>query len=40
MTLREKQELFGREYPDLFDFLYRFIYSRLFDRDEVDDVVS
>lgn len=40
MTLREKQELFAREYPDLFDFLYRFLSSRLFDRDEVDDVVS
>ena len=40
MTLRAKQELFAREYPDLFDFLYRFIHSRLFDRDEVDDVVS
>ncbi len=40
MTLREKQELFARDYPGLFDFLYRFIHSRLFDRDEVDDVVS
>lgn len=40
MTLREKRELFAREYPDVFDFLYRFIASRLFDRDEVDDVVS
>jgi RNA polymerase sigma-70 factor (ECF subfamily) len=40
MTLPEKQELFAREYPDLFDFLYRFIQSRLFDREEADDVVS
>lgn len=40
MTLRSKQELFAREYSDIFDFLYRFTCSRLFDRDEVDDVVS
>lgn len=40
MTLREKQDQFAREYPDLFDFLYRYIQGRLFDRDETDDVVS
>lgn len=40
MTLPEKQELFAREYPDVFDFIYRFIARRVFDRDEVDDVVS
>ncbi len=40
MDLRNKQEVFAREYPDLFDYLYRFVYSRVFDRDETDDLVS
>ncbi len=40
MDLRQKQALFAREYPAVFEYLYRFIYVRVFDRDEANDVVS
>lgn len=40
MDLHQKQALFSREYPMVFEYLYRFISVRVFDRDEANDVVS
>lgn len=40
MESPEAQELFAREYPTLFDAVYRYVVYRLGDRDEAQDVVS
>jgi RNA polymerase sigma-70 factor (ECF subfamily) len=40
MELREKQLLFAREYPELFDFIYRCVCYRIPERDDAEEVVS
>jgi RNA polymerase sigma-70 factor (ECF subfamily) len=40
MESREKHDLFAREYPQLFDFIYRYVCYRIPDRDDAEDVVS